>query len=382
VHVRLAPLVIAALVLAASGCSSDDDAPSGETGTRVDASSAVNANDVSLAEKPPTEEEIRWVATLETWWVGVRKPMGAAAAAAPILARGRTLGPAATEDLRRSLRQVVRCSERFERRVGNAPSARLADVAEVVREACRKYEEGARAGFLALRGGGRTSLEEWASDWATGARLTESARYAFADYTPSNQQKLPRRSGITDVSRIEPVFSRAAQRALVGEAAPWATSRSLEVRCWSKEDWRPLLRRTNALYPVTRLPADTLGYQDLVGDYRINLSAAVCEALVDFRYRRARPDGIEQLELARAVQTLAHEAQHARGVVREAVAECYGAQRVRRLARALGADAAYADALADTYWWHVYPGAPRAYWSPDCYDGGALDLAPRATVWP
>jgi hypothetical protein len=209
-----------------------------------------------------------------------------------------------------------------------------------------------------------------------------SAREVFADYTPSNEQKLPRRSGVTDVSRIEPEFSRAAQEAIVGDAAPWKGSHSLQVRCWSRPDWGALLRKTNALYPAAQLPPGTLGYQDLVGDYRINLSAGVCDALAAFRYEHARPDGRERLELARAVQTLAHEAEHARGVLRERAAECYGAQRVRPVAIRLGTDSAYAAALARTYWRHVYPLTPPAYRSPECRDGGALDLSPRSSVWP
>ncbi len=381
-HLWLTPLVVAVAILAAAGCRSSDDASIRETSSARPARASVRVEDVSVARKPATEAEVRWVARLATWSARIAAPVKNAAATAPTLTWRWTPGSAAARKLRRALRRVARCSESYERLVGKPPSERLADVAALAHDACASYEEGARAELEALRDRHRSSLREWASYWATGAALIESVRDVFADYTPSNEQQLPRRSGLTEVSRIEPVFSRAAEKAIVGGTAPWSDSHALQVRCWSRRDWGPLLARTNALFHVTRLPPDTLGYLDLVGDYRINLSASVCKALTEFRYEHSRPEGVEELELARALQTLAHEAEHARGVSREPVAECYGAQRVRRVAIALGADAAYADALAEAYWRDVYPVAPPAYRSSECRPGGGLDLAPRSPAWP
>ncbi|MDQ3866056.1 MAG: hypothetical protein M3304_04415 [Actinomycetota bacterium] len=374
--------MVGVAILAAAGCRSSDEAPIRETSAAPLARATVRMEDVSVARRPATEAEVRWVATLATWSARIAGPVKTAAATAPTLTWGWTPRSAAAAKLRRALRRVTRCSESYERLVGEPPSERLADAAVLARDACESYEEGARAELEVLRDRHRSSLREWASYWATGAALLESVRDVFADYTPSNEQKLPRRSGVTEVSRIEPVFSRAAEKAIVRGAAPWAHSHSLQVRCWSRRDWGPLLRRTNALFHVTRLPPDTLGYQDLVGDYRINLSASVCKALTAFRYEHSRPEGMEKLELARALQTLAHEAEHARGIASEPVAECYGAQRVRRVAIALGADPAYADALAKAYWNNVYPVAPPPYRSWECRHGGALDLAPSSSAWP
>ena len=59
---------------------------------------------------------------------------------------------------------------------------------------------------------------------------------------------------------------------------------------------------------------------------------------------------------AEAVAVLAHEAEHLRNGLRasEAVTECQGMQRMRRLARLMGASQDYADLLAERYWGDLY----------------------------
>jgi hypothetical protein len=57
-------------------------------------------------------------------------------------------------------------------------------------------------------------------------------------------------------------------------------------------------------------------------------------------------------------------------------------QRIREAARALGARPAYADGLA-LLAWETYDLLPRAYRSPECRDGGELDLEPiGGSPWP
>jgi hypothetical protein len=55
---------------------------------------------------------------------------------------------------------------------------------------------------------------------------------------------------------------------------------------------------------------------------------------------------------------------------------------MRRAARLLGAPAAYADSLAELAWTGLYPYGLAKYHSPECRDGGKLDLDPRSSEWP
>ncbi len=85
-----------------------------------------------------------------------------------------------------------------------------------------------------------------------------------------------------------------------------------------------------------------------------------------------------------AVQVLAHEAMHVRGIVNEAAAECYAMQVFASVAERLGVPTTRAREMASDYWRDVYPQRPpeSAYRSSECRDGGALDLAPTSSSWP
>ena len=86
--------------------------------------------------------------------------------------------------------------------------------------------------------------------------------------------------------------------------------------------------------------------------------------------------------LAWSTSALAHESFHLRGVRDEAAAECYGLQSTAFVARALGAPPAYAQRLAAYTFWNVRPPVDYGYFSPECRDGGKLDLRPQTTRWP
>jgi hypothetical protein len=70
------------------------------------------------------------------------------------------------------------------------------------------------------------------------------------------------------------------------------------------------------------------------------------------------------------------------GVRNEAEADCYGLQRTAFVAEQLGADPVEAQRLADLAFLERAQSAPPEYRSPQCYDGGALDLDPGTSVWP
>jgi hypothetical protein len=89
--------------------------------------------------------------------------------------------------------------------------------------------------------------------------------------------------------------------------------------------------------------------------------------------RLSRDHGAGGFAEAQAVEVLAHESFHLRGVKNEAAAECYALQFVARVARQLGATATNAEELY-AFALEGYPRHPTQYLSRDCRPGGALDL--------
>jgi hypothetical protein len=83
-----------------------------------------------------------------------------------------------------------------------------------------------------------------------------------------------------------------------------------------------------------------------------------------------------------AVHTLTHEAWHLAGEQTEAVAECYALQTTAWTAARFGATPVQGQHIARYLIAHIYPQMPAAYRSPDCRDGGALDLRPESALWP
>ena len=94
------------------------------------------------------------------------------------------------------------------------------------------------------------------------------------------------------------------------------------------------------------------------------------------------PCEFDVLRTLHALQTLAHEAWHLAGNRSEPVAECYALQTVALVAGRLGASRARARAAAGVVARDLYTRMPAAYQSPDCRDGGSLDLHRRSPVWP
>jgi hypothetical protein len=107
------------------------------------------------------------------------------------------------------------------------------------------------------------------------------------------------------------------------------------------------------------------------------LAPATCDGLA--RFAKSHKATFEN---AWAVQTLAHEAFHMRGVRDESVTECYGLQWTAYVASQLGADVRHAEAAARVAWAVGYDQLPDEYKSGDCRDGGRLDLRPAVTEFP
>jgi hypothetical protein len=241
------------------------------------------------------------------------------------------------------------CGPIFRSSVGPAPTGRQRAAAQVVLGACSAFRRGdLAAGDRALS--------------ASGARI----------FLRSDGRSLPRRGGITQVSRVEPRFSRVAA-ALSGVPAT-------VVRCWSLPDWVALIAERGAYTGgAVNLRADGFVSEGT----RVNLAPRMCERLVRFVYEGRRPArGKVKLQLANTVLTLGHETVHVAPGGDEAVATCYGLQRMRRAGVLLGAPRAYANSLAELAWSGLYPYGLAKYHSPECRDGGKLDLKPNSPRWP
>src|SRR5215210_5666068 len=87
-------------------------------------------------------------------------------------------------------------------------------------------------------------------------------------------------------------------------------------------------------------------------------------------------------ETVMAVDVLAHESWHLRGVIDEAETECRSLQTMGWTAQQLGATAEQSGAMALAQYTGVYREMPEAYHSGACADGGALDLRPGDERFP
>jgi len=109
---------------------------------------------------------------------------------------------------------------------------------------------------------------------------------------------------------------------------------------------------------------------DGVPERRTVIKWQPCRELVRWlRSDRKHPSRAQMI----AVHVLTHETMHMAGATDEAVTECRAMQRDAVTARALGADASSAAALATRYWKQIYPSMPDAYRTAGCRPGGELD---------
>ena len=166
---------------------------------------------------------------------------------------------------------------------------------------------------------------------------------------------------------------------LAAQAAPLAAE-DPEVLCWSSTNWEELseewrLIRVDELWPI--------GFADLQGG-RIHLAPQICGPLHRFFGGDYAPSlNLQSLELAIALVTLAHEAEHLRSpAATEAQVECVAIQRVRDLVRSAGRSASYEDLMTGLAWDVGYPNVPPSYRTAECHDGSELDVRPNTSEWP
>jgi hypothetical protein len=177
--------------------------------------------------------------------------------------------------------------------------------------------------------------------------------------------------GVTGTTRASSP-ARAQLEPKLGAVASRLAHRGVPVYCWSEAGWRGLTRR---------LGADGAAGITRFHPLRIDISPIPCTALHEIKAvasQRRYPSYDPSVGLI----VLAHESQHAAGIRSEAVAECYGMQRMAETAVLLGVSRRFGEDYAIQYWSVAYQSHHDRYFTPRCRNGGPLDLRPRSNVWP
>ena len=310
---------LVALLLVVTGCSSHDEKDAVTTTTTIPPTTAT-------ASGTPTGAERTWVESVGEW----------------ALTFGGELNPNA----------IAICPASLRAQAGARPSPRLAGLEDLALAVCRAYRR------LANAGRGR------AQALATVNRLEqalETQLYGF-EFLAGPNRPLPVKGGSTEQSRIEPRLSTVLSRLIRTRA---------QARCWSDADWKVVA--THSPYG----PQELGGFVDAAG--KVQLNPVVCRSLTGYLYGHDDP-GSQALTVA--VVVFSHESEHAGGEDREDRAECWGMQRARQTALMLGMSAKDAGSLVERYWRTVYPTETPPYSSPECRDGGKLDLHPASDGWP
>jgi hypothetical protein len=186
---------------------------------------------------------------------------------------------------------------------------------------------------------------------------------------PAELRPLPSGAPSASESRIVPRFNRVAERL--------ASRPYVVVRCWSRRDWRRLLREEREI-SIGHIDALSVGITSLPA-HRINLRGDICLRLAALAAgHRAHRELLD----AFALLVLAHESQHAAGIASEAAAECRGMQTMVETGSLLGVPRSYSRRLAQDFWNNVYPRRPKPYYSRECRNGGPLDMHPSSSSWP
>jgi hypothetical protein len=157
----------------------------------------------------------------------------------------------------------------------------------------------------------------------------------------------------------------------LGRVASQIAGRAVEVRCSGTlkklVDISP--HAGSVYFDGSGRPAD---YTDL--------NDATCSSLDDFAEGETGPG--DAVRVAQALHVLAHESIHLSGVRDEAQADCFGFQKTAFVAEELGASSEDARRYAELAVLERARSAPPEYRSPDCHEGGLLDLDRGSNVWP
>lgn len=334
-----------ALSLAAAGCGGSGNPDAGS---------------VARAELDWVSRYSSWAENFQLAWARAGRAKGDA-----------LVGSSATSDLRSAFGRLRTCASWLSEDVGAAPTPRLRRAETLMRGACASI---GRAVDTELGGAGRDPgrvLPEANAQWERASELWILAEQRLRELL-GDARPLPVRSARVRESHVDPRYGRAAAE---------VTHDTVEVRCWSKPDWKAVTAVLAALDPHDYVHYAGVASPD---QRRVSLAPWICADLARLAYSDKRPSsGPDAVELAAAVLTLAHEAIHVRAPgATEAETECYALQEIRRVAQALGATPAYAGGLAHLAWTEVYQLGDEVYWTPACRSGGPLDVDPERRAWP
>jgi hypothetical protein len=320
------------------------------------------------AKHPYDDDEKSYLRKLHGWLVTVGGASDRLAWAADGPARAKLLKGKLGKRLKPALVVLRTCDARL-RELGEPPSARLTAGVKALTSSCARMSHAARAVQRSLATNDPSGL----------AVVGDDLDKAEAAYYVAEQALMPIESRDLKISRAPSTTSRVDTR--YGDAVQDVFETGVEVRCWSKDDWKKVIDESSAFTVEPGVhPAETFGF--VLGGDRANLSPVVCAALDDLVYREQRPAGGAELRrLALGLVVLTHETEHVTGVALEAEAECYAMQDAPDVGMALGLTKAYARKLAETYWRTEYPRDPPRYRSKQCRNDGALDLY-RDDLWP
>ena len=318
-----------------------------------------------------TRAELRWLGHLNRWWTGTQEDLRRFVLETDAILNGEHQDDPDDSPLRGVIGRLRDCENRLFRAMPPSPSDRTRRLDALMTDACFAVEDVAGTAAQIIANGATADLKASlpANADHAGRLLYQGIRRVNA-FDPS-LRSFPRVTGLTEASHVDPRF---------GNAARAAAGKKIAVRCWSREDWAQLTPQLS-MWSGTRIRR-ILGVTTLATD-SVNLSPLACAGLGSLVYGGWRPSERRPLlALGASVNTLAHEAMHARGVADEAVAECFGMQFVERTAKALGVETSYARRLAKTYWSIAYRFNTGAYRSSECRPGGAMDLRPHKSAWP
>ena len=321
---------------------------------RTPAGAPTRSEGVEIDQRWPTTAELRWLDRYARWEAVLYRTADEVFA---------SVADGEDRVARSAAKPFARCARRLP--VGRSPSKRLQAFARQVQRTCAAVQRAARIATAA--GAYGTGSRQRRVDFEL-EQAGRSLTAAHGMLPLGARRELPVRSGRTEASRAEPHFGRAASEVAEVE---------VEVRCWSRADWKRLVSQSVRLGHGGK---DILGFVVRPGGSRIHLSPELCSALVLTVYGEPRTDS-DQVRAGEALLALAHEAQHSAGIANEAKATCYALQTVTELAYALKLRKPLIERLVERYW-RDSDQLPPEYRSEQCRNGGSLDLNPGDDAWP
>ncbi len=334
---RSAAVVCAFLMLAAAGCGAGARSPN---------------RGFSAGERAWAEETV-------DWWQQIAGDLG-------FLQRFDAFDRENRPELGRIRERLAECLGG----VSTAPSDRLGVALARRRAVCRATGEAAAVVQRVLGNGLSSSAIAALSNLNATIASGLAATAAELDSLSLSRRPLGRRHGGDGTSHVDPVLTAASARV--------ADGRSVEVRCWSRDDWRAVIADEGALTDGD-VSVDSTGAFAIIETATLHLQEEDCARLAELKAGRVE----DRSRLSWSAGLLSHEIQHLVGPGgSEAETECAGLQHTAAVAEALGAARQLAGELARLQWEESYPELPDEYRSSACRPGGPLDQHPESTSWP